>query len=82
MKEATGELNVTVIVAISVGILSAFFFGVMWPAIRGNFKSEASCQKATCNCDSGIRDAHDGKCECFYYDKGEASNVFYCPFGG
>jgi hypothetical protein len=26
MKEATGELNMTIIVSISIGILAAFFF--------------------------------------------------------
>ena len=38
MKEATGELNMAAIVAISIGILSAFFFGFIWPILDLNFK--------------------------------------------
>ena len=81
MKEATGELNVTVIVAISVGILSAFFFGVIWPMINKNFQSETSCKKATCDCSSDAR--ADGKCECKLYNKdGTAYDIIYCTYGG
>ena len=45
MKEATGELNLAVIVAISIGILAAFFFGVLWPMIHGNFEKNSQCNK-------------------------------------
>ena len=45
MKEATGELNLAVIVAISIGILAAFFFGVLWPMIDTNFQRNAQCNK-------------------------------------
>ena len=50
MKEATGELNMTIVVAISIGVLATFFFTVLWPLLRGNFRAEANCSKATCNC--------------------------------
>lgn len=50
MKEATGELNSTVIVILSVGVLSTFFFGYLWPLIHHNFQREANCKSATCNC--------------------------------
>ena len=36
MKEATGELNGTLIVVIAIAALSAFFFTVIWPLIRQN----------------------------------------------
>ena len=36
MKEATGELNTTVIVVIIVAMLVAFFYTGVWPAIRNN----------------------------------------------
>ena len=50
MKEATGELNMTLVVAISIGVLATFFFTVLWPVLRGNFQAESNCSKATCNC--------------------------------
>lgn len=83
MKEATGELNVTVIVAISVGILAAFFFGTIWPMIHHNFQSEADCKSATCNCSKETRDANDGKCSCtITNESGEKSEPFLCTYGG
>lgn len=83
MKEATGELNMTVIVVISVGILSAFFFYTLWPMIKGNFQGEANCKSATCNCSNEIREANDGKCECMVYKAdGQTIGPIYCPYGG
>ena len=48
MKEATGELNITVVVVISVGILIAFFYYTLWPMLNTNFEQNASCAKAVC----------------------------------
>lgn len=89
MKEATGELNMTVIVAISIGILAAFFFGYLWPLINNNFQSTSQCNKAYCNCSEEAREnveqttGKKGHCECAKdidsYDNGER---FYCPFKG
>ena len=55
MKEATGELNTTVVVVISVAILSAFFFGVLWPILKGNFERQTGCKAAICNCNEENR---------------------------
>ena len=33
MKEATGELNVTLIVVMAVGILVAYFYFTIWPSL-------------------------------------------------
>ncbi len=33
MKEATGELNLTIIVVMAVGALMAFFYTLIWPMI-------------------------------------------------
>lgn len=82
MKEAAGELNMTVIVCISVGILMAFFFGVLWPILNGNFEREANCKNATCNCSEEIREANKGRCECWTTKNGSESEHFNCPFGG
>ena len=48
MREATGELNTTVIVLTLVGLLSAFFFYTVWPMIKNNFVSNTNCAKAIC----------------------------------
>lgn len=81
MKAAMGELNMTVIVVLAVGILSAFFFLVIWPMVSNNFEQTANCKKAVCNCT--IRDAaNQCKCAATKSDLNDESNIFYCPFGG
>ncbi len=66
MKEATGELNTTVVVVISVGILMAFFFGVLWPILKGDFERETGCKSAICNCSKENREVIKGieYCKC------------------
>ena len=34
MKEATGELNMTVIVVIAIAAVAALFYAFIWPAIQ------------------------------------------------
>ncbi len=90
MKEATGELNLTVIVAISVGILMAFFFGFVWPSLNSNFQQNAQCGKAVCDCsESGMQKAldatgNDNMCYCSQSleDLKSETNIAYCPFKG
>jgi len=48
MKEATGELNATVIVVIIVATLVAFFYTIIWPAIKNNMNQNIACGKAIC----------------------------------
>ncbi|MEG1505870.1 MAG: hypothetical protein RR478_00055 [Bacilli bacterium] len=64
MKEATGELNTTVVVVLSIGVLATFFFSYLWPIIKHNFDSNANCSKAICNCEKNVRDSNDGFCLC------------------
>lgn len=39
MKEATGELNMTVVTIIAIGAIVAFFW-FMWPKIKGTITSQ------------------------------------------
>jgi len=48
MKEATGELNSTLVVVITIGLLSTFFFTVIWPILRNNLHSNTRCTDAVC----------------------------------
>ena len=48
MKEATGELNMTVVTIIAIGAVIAFFW-VMWPKIRSTIeKTWGGVQQETC----------------------------------
>ena len=82
MKEATGELNMTVVIVIAVGILAAFFYTVIWPLIGDNFDRNAKCNDAICTCEN-----KNNECKmatCYVVDKkGEKKgNEFECPWKG
>ena len=75
MKEATGELNMTVVVLTMVGLLIAFFFYTVWPMIKGNFESQTNCSKAICEpCSDGTSTCKTRVC----HTKGDRSHTFEC----
>ncbi len=43
MKEATGELNMTVITVVAIAAVAAFFYAVVWPAIK-NSVGKTTCE--------------------------------------
>ncbi len=48
MKEATGELNMTVITVVAIAAVAAFFYLLVWPNIKvsiANNQCEATCGK-------------------------------------
>jgi len=54
MKEATGELNMTVVTIIAIGAVVAFFW-FMWPSIKNTINSSWG-KVSTCtgkNCSNG-----------------------------
>lgn len=63
MKEATGELNATVIVVIVVAMLVAFFYFTIWPVIENNMNENTRCSQAICNdCDDKNGNCHTVSC--------------------
>ena len=80
MKEATGELNSTVIVVMAVAVLAAFFFSVLWPLIRSNYEANAKCSDAVCgyNCEGDKQEASEGSITCCY----NKTTVMTCPYKG
>lgn len=51
MKDAMGELNMTVVTIVAIGAVAAFFMGVLWPNIRDNITGgwEGSCAEYDAN---------------------------------
>lgn len=79
MKEATGELNITVVIVVAVGFLSVFFFGVLWPSIKGTYIATNRCSDAICGTD---RDANN-MVTCHYYKNGvKQGDSFKCVWKG
>ncbi len=60
MKEATGELNMTVITVVAIAAVAAFFYAFVWPAVKANITKSTNCASAyRCTCTGDT-------CECFY----------------
>ncbi len=79
MKEATGELNATLIVVMAVAALAALFFTVIWPMIRNDIKYDSNCSNAVC--DPGLIKDNTGV-RCYYYDENKNVNELDCPYTG
>ena len=80
MREATGDLNLTVIVVIAVAGLMAFFSITLWPMIKSGMKNDENCSDAYCNSTPN----RDGMVECWRKDPqtGTSGSSFMCPFKG
>ena len=62
MKEATGELNITVITVVAIAAIAAFFYAFIWPAIKNNLNRQTLCASAfNCNADRSVCSAKDEK---------------------
>ena len=63
MKEATGELNMTVITVVAIAAVAAFFYAFIWPSIKGNLLAQTHCASAIqCTGDDKT------KMTCHYYN--------------
>ncbi len=80
MKEATSELNLTVIVVIIVALLSLFFFTILWPTIKNNFAKETKCDEAICPKEGET--PQNGEVTCTYRDKNGTEHDITCAWKG
>lgn len=46
MKEATGELNMTVVTVVAIAAVAAFFYAFVWPSIQASIKASTYCSMA------------------------------------
>lgn len=62
MKEATGELNMTVVTVVAIAAVGAFFYFFIWPAIQTGLTMN-TCKNICPNGEAyGVTDT--GWCEC------------------
>ena len=78
MKEATGELNMSVVVISTVALLVAFFYGVIWPMIDKGQEAQVNCSKAVCKPGTPGQDFVD----CTYKDKDGNPQDIQCKYKG
>jgi len=48
MKEATGELNMTVVTVVAIAAVGAFFYLAIWPRIKSSITKSTDCAQAVC----------------------------------
>lgn len=75
MKEATSEINLTVIIVIAVGVLVAFFTFFLWPNIKSDMSHTANCNDAVCDPDT----LNNGMVECHSVND---ATTFRCAYKG
>lgn len=79
MKEATGELNMTVVIALAVGFLSVFFFAILWPTIKSTMVANSKCSDAVCYPNT----LDNGMVTCKYFKNGvQEGSDFKCVWKG
>lgn len=80
MKEATGELNLTIVVVMAVAALMAFFYTLIWPMLRNNISANTKCAAAVCEkCDTSANPNGCATVTCWYKDK---TKPFECVWKG
>ena len=73
MKEATGELNMTVVTVVAIAAVGAFFYAFVWPTIKNNISKNTNCASAYgCKCSGD-------KCNCKFMDKDGKEQSITCP---
>ena len=61
MKEATGELNMTVVTVVAIAAVGAFFYAFIWPSIQNGLKAN-TCKNV---CPNGEYISLEGNtCKC------------------
>ena len=73
MKEATGELNMTVVTVVAIAAVAAFFYAFVWPAIKANINRNTNCANAICpaTCTASV-------CSCQYVDNNGSTQSVSC----
>lgn len=76
MKEATGELNMTVVTVVAIAAVAAFFYAFVWPGIKDSISRNTKCANAICpaNCTGDT-------CSCTYVNGEDGNNTesVNCP---
>lgn len=82
LKEATGELNMTVVTIVAIGVLIAFFYAVIWPGIKSSIALTSACNASNGESydqtdeKSGVHiHCDNGTC---YYDNADGSTSKVC----
>lgn len=83
MKQATSEASTSVIVVTAVALLTAVFFTIIWPAIKGSMTKSSSCSNAVCDVGYIGDKSHEHYGQSYCYNPYDSEKeIFYCPYRG
>ena len=68
MKEATGELNMTVITVVAIAAVAAFFYAFVWPSIQASLALTTACNSVDSKGDynTNAQDQDDASCQSYH----------------
>lgn len=72
MKEATGELNMTVITVVAIVAVGAFFYAFVWPVVKNSLDRATKCSDALC------AEGCTGSCKCNYVAEDGTETTITC----
>ena len=67
MKEATGELNMTVVTVVAIAAVAAFFYAFVWPNIKNSITDSVTsntADAAACEKQNKTYKCVNGSCSC------------------
>ena len=64
MKEATGELNMTVVTVVAIAAVGMFFYAFVWPNIRNSITSSVESNSSDCVAKCQANDS-TGRADCW-----------------
>ena len=67
MKEATGELNMTVITVVAIAAVAAFFYAFVWPSIQSSLALTTACNSLDSDGNYNNENADDNGASCEGY---------------
>lgn len=80
MKEATGELNMTVVTVVAIAAVAAFFYAFIWPSIRNSIIASTNCSSAQCDSSSCTETGGSTKCTSCFYGENFEEGPITCTF--
>ena len=68
MKEATGELNMTVVTVVAIAAVGALFTVFLWPRIRANIILSTACSNVDADGNYTDESGGDGSVNCSFWE--------------
>ena len=75
MKEATGELNMTVITVVAIAAVGAFFYAFIWPNIKSSISGQSVCSNG-----AGYTNGKSGDADYVSCGSADKNGAYTCTY--